>query len=115
MRGDTGFFQGMACVLLFVTLGAPVLAEDRRSLMLNPVSYFEIPVSDMDRAVDFYEAVFVVKLERTVIDNHEMALFPFDERRGGITGALAELRARATRHRHQVRASISLSIVSMKP
>lgn len=57
--------------------------------MQNPVSYFEIPVSDMDRAVAFYEAVFSITLERTVIDGHEMALFPYEEKSSGISGALA--------------------------
>ncbi len=26
--------------------------------IVNPVGYFEIPVNDMDRAVDFYKNVF---------------------------------------------------------
>jgi len=56
---------------------------------MNPVSYFEIPVADMDRAIEFYEAVFSVTLERTVIDGHEMALFPFDGNDSGISGSLA--------------------------
>ena len=59
-------------------------------MITNPVSYFEIPVADMVRAIDFYEAVFSVALERTVIDGHDMALFPFDENGGGISGALAK-------------------------
>ncbi len=56
----------------------------------NPVTYFEIPVADMDRAVEFYEAVFSVSLERRLIDGHDMALFPFDESAGGASGALAK-------------------------
>ena len=59
-------------------------------MMHNPVSYFEIPVTDMDRAVAFYESVFSVSLDRTVIDGHEMALFPFDEAGKGVSGALAK-------------------------
>ncbi len=58
-------------------------------MMQNPVSYFEIPVADMDRAIDFYQAVFAVSLTRTEIDGHDMALFPFDENAQGISGALA--------------------------
>lgn len=61
-----------------------------KKMAINPVSYFEIPVSNMDRAVKFYEAVFSVSLERTIIDGHEMALFPFNEDGSGISGALAE-------------------------
>jgi len=59
-------------------------------MTLNPVSYFEIPVADMDRAIDFYEAVFSISLERTVIDGLDMALFPFDENGRGVSGALAK-------------------------
>ncbi len=59
-------------------------------MIANPVSYFEIPVSDMNRAIEFYQAVFSVVLTRTAIDNNDMALFPFDENGGGISGALAK-------------------------
>ena len=59
-------------------------------MIINPVSYFEIPVSNLDRAAHFYEAVFCVVLDRTVIDGHDMALFPFDQNSGGISGALAK-------------------------
>lgn len=69
--------------------GAYDISGDAESMTRNPVSYVEIPVADMDRAVRFYEAVFRVSLERTVVDGHEMALFPFDEDARGVTGALA--------------------------
>lgn len=58
--------------------------------MKNPVSYFEIPVSDLDRAVAFYESVFGYELERVTIDSNEMALFPLNEEADGISGALAK-------------------------
>ena len=53
------------------------------------VSWFEIPVVDIERAVAFYEHVFEVELERTVIDGHPMALFPDADEPGGASGALA--------------------------
>lgn len=56
----------------------------------NPVSYFELPVEDMDRAIAFYEAVFSVSLERVLIDGHDMAVFPSDENGRGASGALAK-------------------------
>jgi len=62
----------------------------QQSTTQNPVSYFEIPVSNMDRAIAFYEALFSTALERTVIDGHDMALFPFDVNGQGISGALAK-------------------------
>jgi predicted enzyme related to lactoylglutathione lyase len=65
----------------------PVL---RRMSPANPVTYFEIPVADMDRAVRFYEAVFETELERRQIDGYEMALFAFEAGAAGATGALAK-------------------------
>lgn len=56
----------------------------------NPVVYFEIPVTDIDRAVRFYTAVFHFTFAKEIIDNYEMALFPFIEEHSGISGALAK-------------------------
>jgi uncharacterized protein len=56
----------------------------------NPVVYFEIPVTDMDRATKFYTSVFNFTFEKEIIDKNEMALFPFIERSLGISGALAK-------------------------
>lgn len=56
----------------------------------NPVIYFEIPVIDMDRAVQFYSTVFHFSFEKEMIDHNEMARFPFVAENEGITGALAK-------------------------
>ncbi len=56
----------------------------------NPVVYFEIPVTDMERATKFYASVFNFTFEHDVIDKNEMALFPFSEESSGISGALAK-------------------------
>ena len=56
----------------------------------NPVTYFEIPVTDIQRAVTFYENVFQSELQRTEIDGHDMALFHFEENAFGASGALAK-------------------------
>ncbi len=58
--------------------------------MENPVTYFEIPVKDLDRALRFYEAVFGITLDRQTIDGYEMALFPSLDGAPGATGALAK-------------------------
>ncbi|MGB7208687.1 MAG: VOC family protein [Pyrinomonadaceae bacterium] len=57
---------------------------------LNPVVYFEIPVTDINRAIKFYSTVFKCVFEKNVIDKNEMALFPFTENGTGISGALAK-------------------------
>jgi predicted enzyme related to lactoylglutathione lyase len=56
----------------------------------NPVVYFEIPVNNMDRAINFYKAVFHFEFDKEIIDGNEMALFPFTEGSSGISGALAK-------------------------
>jgi uncharacterized protein len=57
---------------------------------IDPVVYFEIPVNNLDRAIRFYNAVFDFEFDKTIIDNNEMALFPFAQENSGITGALAK-------------------------
>ncbi len=73
-----------------MAVGSSAQEKGAKEMSANPVSYFEIPVTDMDRAIVFYEAVFSAALERTVIDGNEMALFPFYEDGRGISGALAK-------------------------
>lgn len=58
--------------------------------MANPVYHFEIPVTDMDRAVRFYEAVLGVTLTRRTVDGYEMAFFPRADGAPGASGALAK-------------------------
>ncbi len=58
--------------------------------MTNPVFHFEIPVTDMDRAVMFYERVFGLALDRQNVDGYEMALFPRSDNSPGASGALAK-------------------------
>ncbi|MCA9785863.1 MAG: VOC family protein [Calditrichaeota bacterium] len=57
--------------------------------MTNPVCYVEMPVTDLDRAIAFYGAVFGCTFERAVVDGNEMALFPADPTGTGVSGALA--------------------------
>lgn len=57
---------------------------------MNPVGYFEIPVTQMDRALAFYEHVFDQRLQRLTIDGYPMALFPAVEEAAGASGALAQ-------------------------
>lgn len=56
----------------------------------NPVFHFEIPVTDMDRAISFYEGVFAFKLRREKVDGYEMAFFPRTDGAPGASGALAK-------------------------
>lgn len=57
---------------------------------MNPVGYFEIPVTDLDRAIAFYQHVFAIELTRDTVDGYKMALFPYSEGGEGASGALAK-------------------------
>lgn len=59
-------------------------------IMTNLATYFEIPVNDMDRAIEFYSFVFECEFFKDLIHGCEMAFFPFNEEAPGITGALAK-------------------------
>jgi len=56
--------------------------------MANVVNWFEIPTTDLDRAVRFYEAVLGVSLKREVFGGVQMAMFPYTEKAAG--GALVQ-------------------------
>lgn len=81
-------------ILSIVALGACLawfwIGKANVKKMSNPAVYFEIPVSDLDRAVRFYGAVFGYQFQRETIDHNEMALFPLVEDSPGVSGALAK-------------------------
>ena len=54
----------------------------------NPVNWFEIPVSDMKRAVAFYETLLGIKLPVNKFSHLEMAWFPYSEKGAGASGSL---------------------------
>ena len=56
----------------------------------NIGAYFEIPVVDMERAINFYESLLETELERGTIHGYEMAFFPYEHNGVGISGALAK-------------------------
>jgi hypothetical protein len=64
--------------------------QENARMIINPVVHFEIPVTDMDRAVAFYEDVLGYSLNRETVDGYEMAFFPRVDGRYGAAGALAK-------------------------
>lgn len=60
------------------------------SMTTNIGAYFEIPVTDLDRAINFYQLLLGIELERGSIHGYEMAFFPFQKNVAGISGALAK-------------------------
>ena len=56
----------------------------------NIGAYFEIPVTDLDRAINFYQSLLGIELERGSIHGYDMAFFPFENNGAGISGALCK-------------------------
>ena len=54
----------------------------------NVVGWFEIPVTDMERAIKFYETVFGFELSRNKMGPLDMAWFPYIENSIGAGGSL---------------------------
>lgn len=65
-------------------------AQQKNGSMSNPVFHFEVPVTDMDRAMRFYETVFAIKMRRERVDGYDMAFFPRLPGEPGASGALAK-------------------------
>lgn len=54
--------------------------------MKHVVSWFEIPVNDLERAAEFYTKIFGIKLEPFEFNGQAMAVFPAEDE--AINGAL---------------------------
>lgn len=54
----------------------------------NPIGWVEIPVSDITRAIKFYNSVFNYNLKAEDLGALQMAQFPFDHSKSGCAGAL---------------------------
>lgn len=58
--------------------------------MKNAISWFEIPAIDLTRAQNFYQAIFNIQLIPLETPHLKMRMFPIDDPRTGIGGALAQ-------------------------
>lgn len=59
-------------------------------MKLNTVGWFEIPVTDMQRAKAFYETVLEIELSLNQMGPIEMAWFPWDHEASGAAGSLCK-------------------------
>lgn len=57
---------------------------------VNSINWFEISVSDINRAKKFYETVFDVKLQSMEMMDTKMEMFPWEAGSGKVNGALAQ-------------------------
>lgn len=47
--------------------------------MKSHISIFEIPATDISRAVNFYEAILDINIEKMTMPEMEMGIFPYEE------------------------------------
>tara|TARA_B100001109_G_C18856803_1_gene472078 strand:- start:1253 stop:1657 length:405 start_codon:yes stop_codon:yes gene_type:complete len=63
----------------------PAQMPVKKEVYKNFVSWFEIPATNFERALHFYQSIYGIKLETHQTDNFQMAYFPAE---GGIGGAI---------------------------
>lgn len=59
-------------------------------MLNNVVGWFEIPVTDMDRAKKFYEELLRVEMSRHKVASEDMSFFPMVDNGLGTPGALVK-------------------------
>ncbi|MFY0601321.1 MAG: VOC family protein [Cyclobacteriaceae bacterium] len=57
---------------------------------MNPINWFEIPVTDMARAKKFYEHILDIEISLHDFDKLLMGWFPFNHEAPGATGSLVQ-------------------------
>lgn len=57
---------------------------------VNIINWFEISVSDINRAVQFYETIFSIKMEQMEMMGMKMAMFPGEAMSGKVSGGLVQ-------------------------
>jgi predicted enzyme related to lactoylglutathione lyase len=58
--------------------------------MRNVAAYFEIPVTDLDRAISFYAKLLNCEFTQDTIHGNKMAFFPLNNGQPGISGGLCQ-------------------------
>jgi predicted enzyme related to lactoylglutathione lyase len=56
----------------------------------NTLNWFEIPVSDFDRAKKFYEAIFGFTMQEMDFGGFKMGMFPSTPGNGKLSGAIVQ-------------------------
>lgn len=54
--------------------------------MKNYISMFEIPATDISRAINFFQELLKIKIERMDVEGMEMGIFPYEEQM--VTGVI---------------------------
>jgi predicted enzyme related to lactoylglutathione lyase len=63
--------------------GIPQDKRTKKPVIKDYVSWFEIPATDFEQAVNFYNTIFDIKMEQHITDANAMAFFPTTTGIGG--------------------------------
>ncbi|MCL6274238.1 VOC family protein [Muricauda sp. 2012CJ35-5] len=67
----------------------PVNTETpKTTTMKSYISIFEIPATDIDRAIDFYQTILDIEIEKLEFPGMEMGLLPYEEQM--VTGVIVK-------------------------
>ena len=67
--------------------GDPIVNQKAKP-MKSYVSIFEIPAMEISRAVDFYQAILEINIEKMEMPNMQMGIFPYEEQM--VTGVIVQ-------------------------
>jgi predicted enzyme related to lactoylglutathione lyase len=57
---------------------------------IHAIQNFNIPVIDIERAVQFYSSLLEAELQRMEFGDTQLGIFPFDSQNHGVGGALVQ-------------------------
>ena len=60
----------------------------KKNDMKSFISIFEIPATDISRAVDFYQAILTINIEKMEFPEMQMGIFPYEEQM--VTGVIVK-------------------------
>lgn len=64
----------------------PLPTEKNTNTMNSFISLFEIPATDISRAINFYQAILDIKIEKMEMPGMEMGIFPYENQT--VTGVI---------------------------
>lgn len=64
------------------------LTNSKISIMKSYVSMFEIPATDISRAINFYQALFDIKIEKMDVEGMQMGILPYEGQM--VTGVIIQ-------------------------
>lgn len=86
------FSDGRRCLILRdKSLNSKTnLMTEKMSPGTNAINWFEIAVKDIAKAKKFYEKIFGIEMPEMEMMGMKMAMFPYDETKGTVSGALVQ-------------------------